>query len=130
LAQKTQSPPRLGFFKITVADAEKSQRFYEEAFGMVLEDKVVEPTFSEHMLKTPDKAFTLVLLQRNSDEPISNGNGYGPIGFFIDDLESAAKVAVAAGAKVVRGPETFGTISFAFLASPDGHIIELIDRPV
>ena len=35
------SQPNLGFFKITVADAVISQRFYEEAFGMVASDPIV-----------------------------------------------------------------------------------------
>ena len=64
----TTAASRLGFFKITVADAAASQRFYEEAFGMVANEPIVAPGFREHVLKTPDAACGLILFEKDGLE--------------------------------------------------------------
>lgn len=117
---------RLGFFKITVADAIATQRFYEEAFGMIASEPIIGPGFREHVLKTPDEACGFVLYQKDG-LTITRGNSYGPIGFYVPDLKAALARAEAAGAKRQGEPQHFGEAYFVFLASPDGHIIELIE---
>lgn len=122
----TAAVSRLGFFKITVADAEATQRFYEQAFGMTAGEPIIGPGFREHVLKTPDEACAMVLFQKDGLE-ITRGNAYGPIGFYVPDLHAALARAEAAGAVRQGDPQRFGEAHFVFLASPDGHIIELIE---
>ena len=123
------SQPNLGFFKITVADAVMSQRFYEEAFGMVASDPIVAQGFREHVLKSPGHDFSLILYQKDGLE-VTRGNSYGPIGFYVADLDAALARAEAVGAKAAGAPQKFGAVTYVYLDTPDGHVIELIDRPV
>ncbi len=120
--------PQLGFFKITVADATKAQRFYEQAFGMVASEPILGNGFREHVLKSPGNDFSLILFEKDGLE-ITRGNSYGPIGFNIADMDTALARAEAAGAKANGPPLTFGDVSYVFIESPDGHVIELIKRP-
>jgi catechol 2,3-dioxygenase-like lactoylglutathione lyase family enzyme len=122
----TTAASRLGFFKITVADAVASQRFYEDAFGTIASEPILGPGFREHVLKTPDEACGFVLYQKDG-LTITRGNSYGPIGFYVPDLEAALARAEAAGAVRQGDPQRFGEAYFVFLASPDGHIIELVE---
>jgi catechol 2,3-dioxygenase-like lactoylglutathione lyase family enzyme len=122
----TSAASRLGFFKITVADATATQHFYEQAFGMVANEPIVAPGFREHVLKTPDAACGLILYQKDGLE-ITRGNSYGPIGFYVPEMEAALARAEAAGAKRQGEPQRFGTVCYVFLETPDGHIIELIE---
>jgi catechol 2,3-dioxygenase-like lactoylglutathione lyase family enzyme len=117
---------RLGFFKITVADAAATQRFYEAAFGMVASEPVIAPGFREHVLKTPDETCGLVLYQKDGLK-ITRGNSYGPIGFYVPELEAALARAEAAGARRQGEIQRFGEFNFVFLETPDGHIVELIE---
>lgn len=122
----TTAASRLGFFKITVDDAIASQRFYEEAFGMVAGEPIVAPGFREHVLKTPDEACGMILYQKDGLE-ITRGNSYGPIGFYVPDITAAVARAEAAGAKPQGEPQRFGEVCYVFLETPDGHIVELIE---
>lgn len=122
----TTAASRLGFFKITVDDAVATQRFYEEAFGMVASEPIVAPGFREHVLKTPDEACGLILYQKDG-LTITRGNSYGPIGFYVPEMNAALARAEAAGAKRQGGPQRFGEVCYVFLEAPDGHIIELIE---
>lgn len=125
----SSTAPQLGFFKITVADAAKTQQFYEQAFGMVASEPVLGNGFREHVLKTPGSDFSLVLYEKDGLE-ITRGNSYGPIGFNVADMDAALARAEAAGAKAKGPAMTFGGVSYIFIETPDGHIIELIQRLV
>lgn len=125
----TNPAVRLGFFKITVPDAIVAQRFYEEAFGMVASEPIVAPGFREHILKSPGNDFSLILYQKDGLE-ITRGNSYGPIGFYVSDMGAALARAMNAGAKAQGEVQSFGEVSYVFLETPDGHLIEIIDRPV
>ena len=120
--------PKLGFFKITVADAAKAQHFYEQAFGMVASEPIVAEGFREHVLKSPGNDFSLILFEKDGLD-ITRGHSYGPIRFNIADMDTALARAEAAGAKANGPPMTFGDVSYVFIESPDGHVIELIKRP-
>jgi catechol 2,3-dioxygenase-like lactoylglutathione lyase family enzyme len=125
-----QPPPgpasRLGFFKITVADAEATQRFFEAALGMIGEEPIIAPGFREHVLKTPDGACSLVLYQKDG-LGITRGNSYGPISFYVPDIEAALARVVALGGKPSGPTQRFGDVTYVFFETPDGHVVELIE---
>lgn len=129
----TADTPQIGFFKLTVSDLDKSRAFYEAAFGMTAGSPIVQRDLSEQVMKSPENSFAVTLLQYADGRAIETADGSvgAPpfyVGFYVRDMPASIARAEAAGAKLLRGPDYFGQVSFAFLKSPDGHVIELIDR--
>lgn len=124
----TAAEAQLGSFKITVTDASATQRYYEQAFGMMADDPIVGPGFREIVMKSPGSDFAFVLYEKDGLE-ITRGNSYGPICFYVTDINAALSRAVTAGGKALGKPQQFGAFAFVFLETPDGHVVELIDRP-
>lgn len=58
------------------------------------------------------------------------GNAYGHIAIEVDNVYEACAAAKAKGAKIVRdaGPMNAGSTIIAFVADPDGYLIEMIGR--
>jgi glyoxylase I family protein len=57
--------------------------------------------------------------------------GYGHIAFDVGDLDAAYDRAVGRGARPVRppGPSPEPGVRMAFVADPEGNLIELLHRP-
>jgi catechol 2,3-dioxygenase-like lactoylglutathione lyase family enzyme len=127
-AQPTQDTPQIGFFKLTVRDLEAARDFYCTAFGMTAGEPIVQRDLTELVLKSPGNPFALTLLHYADGRESPIGSGYGPVGFYVVGIDQAIARAEAAGAKLLRGPLNFGTVSYAFLESPERHVIELIER--
>ena len=124
----TTTDAQLGSFKITVADASATQRYYEQAFGMEAGDPIVGPGFREIVMKSPGGDFAFVLYEKDGLE-IVRGNSYGPICFYVADIDAALARAEVAGGKSTGPVQSFGPVKYVFLESPDGPVIELIKRP-
>lgn len=122
------SAPRLNFFKITVADAEEAAGFYIDALGMTRRDVIDTPGFREIMLTCGDAPFTLVLFEWKDGRAIEHGNGYGPLGFLTRDLDATLATLVEKGAKPKGAVTDFGSMRIAFVTTPHGHEIELMQR--
>jgi lactoylglutathione lyase len=118
----------LGFFKLIVPDVEVSECFYAGAFGMARRWQVDGHTFREIMLASPDNDFTLVLFQWRDGRVLEQGNAHGPVGFRTPDLDPLLQSALAHGATLKHGPIEGSGVRAAFLFSPDGHEIELLQR--
>jgi len=58
------------------------------------------------------------------------GNAYGHIAIEVDDVYAACTAIKAKDGRIVRdaGPMNAGTTIIAFVADPDGYMIELIGR--
>jgi lactoylglutathione lyase len=117
------------FFKLTVPDADKAEAFYADVFGMARQNVVDTKGFKEIMLASPKGKFTLVLFQWKDGREIQIGNGYGPLGFITPDLEKSIAAAEDAGAVKKGDIVSFGGAKIMFMTSPDGHELELIERP-
>lgn len=128
MTQPTEDTPQIGFFKLTVRDLEAARDFYIEAFGMTAGEPIVQRDLTEIVLKSPGNPFALTLLSYADKRDSTTGNGYGPVGFYVVGMDKAIARAEAAGAKLLRGPLNFGPVSYAFLESPERHVIELIQR--
>ena len=122
------SAPRLNSFKITVADAEEAAGFYTEALGMTRRDMIDTPAFREIMLTCGDAPFNLVLYQWKDWRTIEHGTSYGPLGFLTRDLEATLATLVEKGATPKGAMTEFGSMRLAFVTTPHGHEIELMQR--
>jgi lactoylglutathione lyase len=58
------------------------------------------------------------------------GNAYGHIAIEVDDVYAACTAIKAKGGRIIRdaGPMNAGTTIIAFVADPDGYMVELIGR--
>lgn len=116
------------FVKLVVADIEAATQFFIAGFGMEHADTVDTPHFREHMLRGRKGSATIVLFHWKDQRPIEIGNGWGPLGMITHDLERDLARAVAAGAQQKGTTVQFGPARIAFLLTPDGHEIELLQH--
>lgn len=117
---------RLGFFKLHVADLDRSTRFYMDAFGLEQRARYDFPELSEVVLGMPGDRFSLVLLRHADGRAYDIGDGHGPVGFATRDIEGAVARLVEHGADVVRPVFDIPGARIAFLNDPEGHVLELI----
>lgn len=114
------------FVKLNVADIDAMTRFFVEGFGLTHADTVDTPQFREHMMAGKKGSLTVVLFHRKTDEPIAIGNGWGPLGMITRDLDADVARAVDAGATQKGETVQFGPARIAFVLTPEGHEIELM----
>lgn len=126
---ETKAPSvTLGFIKVIVQDLETALTFYERAFGLVATQTVDTPEMTEKMLRKPGvETGPMVILYRHKDgRKIEVGNGWGPVGFYVRDVDAAFAHAVSQGAAPHREPWDSGNLRVAFVLDPEGHEIELV----
>ena len=128
--QPAAAPERLNlsFVKFNVADQPAMVAFYEKAFGMTLQKTVDNPGITEIILTDP-KGLDLALVHYKDGRKITLGNANGPIGFYLQDVDSVYKSAMAAGATSVSAPGGTGGLRVAIVSDPEGHEIELLHLP-
>ena len=122
----TSEPALFTFVKLTVADIDAATRFFQEGFGLKHADTVDTPTFREHMMTGPKGAMTIVLFHWKDGRAIDTGNGYGPVGMVSRDLDADLARALTAGAKQKGETVQFGPARIAFVRTPEGHEIEIM----
>lgn len=122
----TTEPALFTFVKLTVADIDAATAFFEEGFGLTHADTVDTPGFREHMMTGAKGSTTIVLFHWKDGREIDTGNGYGPVGMISRDLDAALARAVSAGAKQKGETVTFGPARIAFVQTPEGHEIEIM----
>ncbi len=118
----------LSFVKFNVADQPAMVAFYEKAFGMTLQKTVDNPGITEIILTDP-KGLDLALVHYKDGRKITLGNANGPIGFYLQDVDSVYKSAMAAGGTSRSAPGGSGGLRVAIVADPEGHEIELLHLP-
>jgi len=124
----TETPPAalFSFVKLVVTDIDAATQFFITGFGMVHADTVDTPQFREHMLTGRKGSATVVLFHWKDQRQVEIGNGWGPLGMITHDLDRDVARAVAAGARQKGTTVQFGPARIAFLLTPDGHEIELL----
>ena len=120
------TPALFTFVKLTVADIDAATRFFIEGFGMKHADTVDTPLFREHMMAGAKGSTTIVLFHWKDGRTIETGNGYGPVGMLTRDLDADLERALAAGATQKGETVNFGPARIAFVRTPEGHEIELM----
>lgn len=122
---------RLSFFKLNVPDMDAALAFWREAFGFEVVNTFDEPEFLEHIMALPgqEAGSNLILVSYKDGRDALPGPGHGPVGFQVDDIDAAHRLALAAGAEPVTGVFAVDGIGIALLRSPQGHEIELVQLP-
>jgi catechol 2,3-dioxygenase-like lactoylglutathione lyase family enzyme len=127
-AQQAAPSATFGFVKLIVDDLDAMVEFYDRALGLVAVQTVDLPDLTEKILrKRGTDAGPAVILYRHKDgRELTLGNAWGPVGFYVRDVEAAYAHAVAQGAAPHRPPYDAGAMQVAFVLDPEGHEIELV----
>ena len=119
---------------LRVGDLARSVAFYTEVLGMTLKRTTDRPEQKYTLAFVgfagdPDGA-DLELTYNYGGDRYDPGTGYGHIAVAVPDAAAACAAVRARGGKVTReaGPVKGGTTVIAFVADPDGYLIELIER--
>jgi glyoxylase I family protein len=135
---------RLDHAGLAVADLGAAASWYCDVLGLVpeLTLEVGALDLSIEMLIHPAHGYRLELLYRPGSgagadgKPATPGEaalreGYGHVAFDVTDLDGAYDRAVARGARPVMppGPAPEPGVRMAFVADPEGNLIELLHRP-
>jgi catechol 2,3-dioxygenase-like lactoylglutathione lyase family enzyme len=127
---------------VSVADLERSERFYRDVLGFdVVEDRFA---FDEHELKgvvlTNSQGARVELFERQGS--VATGphhqiestrrQGWFQFALAVPDLAQTFDAVVAAGAEPSLYPTTApdGVSLVAFVRDPDGNLVEFLQRPV
>lgn len=115
---------------IRVLDLDKSEQFYQKAFGFEVSRRMDFPEykFTLSYLRSPGGTFELELtLNYDQKEPYELGTGYSHLALGVKDLETSNQHHEEMGFK----PQPLnglpgGEAKFYFLADPDGYMVEVV----
>ena len=114
----------LCFFRIMVEDLALMPRFYEQAFGFVIQNTDKHAQFEEHTMKTPAGREAILALTKLFDETRSIGSAH-VIGILSTDVAAAAANVIACGG-IIESELTFPGGMVAMAKDPEGHSIEIL----
>mgnify|MGYP000179837830 CR=1 FL=1 len=133
--------PRIDHVGLNVADLPAAVRWYREAFGFEvdLEGRVDAIELDFVMLRDADGG-RLELLHRPGSAPglraadpaeAALSEGFGHVAFDVGGLDGVFARVVAMGAREVMAPRPSPEpgIRMAFVADPEGNLVELLERP-
>lgn len=117
--------------KLRVADLDRAIAFYATSFGYALRKRKAGPHGSEiAFLSLPGDTFELQLAHYPEQGRFEVPPFLMHLAFRVTDLEALLANALAAGAHLVSGPYVLESGSrVAFVQDPDGHELELIQKP-
>lgn len=125
---------------LSVADLDASREFYTQAFGFSAEFEFeLAPHPIRGLMMRHESGARLELFERrDSRQGIQGANpiealatrGYGHFALCADDIDPMFAGALEAGATAVREPSPSPEpgVRFAFLADPEGNLVELVER--
>ena len=116
------------FVKLVVRDLDGMVGFYERALGLTVAQTIDLPDLTEKILRKPgqDTGAMVILYHHKDGREITLGNGWGPVGFYVRDVETAYAHAISEGATPHREPFDAGAMRVAFVLDPEGHEIEML----
>lgn len=133
---------------IRVTDIARSVRFYAEVFGAepVTSPFPIEGELAELMFEGPAGVSVLLCHLRfatgmvelfefqspreEAAPPHPSRGGILHLGFVVEDVDAVARLAVAAGGRLVFPVTEWGENRLTYLADPDGNVIEIADAPL
>ena len=113
----------LTHINLLVSDVHRAKAFYKSVFGL---EEMYWDGPGLVFMRPPGTRDTITLQQ--SEQAASGAGHIDHFGFRLADkadLERAIEEVVAAGGSVVERGEHAPGVHFAYVADPDGHLIEL-----
>ncbi|WP_040167877.1 VOC family protein [Microbacterium gorillae] len=127
---------------LSVADLDAQRDWYAAALGLVPTEPGGIPALGLQVvfLVDPDGTWALELLHRPGSQPGLQAasapeavltQGFGHICLRVADVEELFGRLTAAGATPIMppGPSPVSGVRMAFVADPEGNLIEMLDRP-
>jgi catechol 2,3-dioxygenase-like lactoylglutathione lyase family enzyme len=125
---------------LNVGSLSSMRDWYVAALGLEVEFEFVldASDFSGAMLRSPT-GYRIELLHRLGSRPgiaverpmdAALTRGFGHLALTVDDLEATYDALLAAGAtpRMPPGPSPEPGVRIAFVADPEGNLVELLDR--
>ena len=125
---------RLAQFCINVTDLDKSEKFYVDALGLVVENRFDFPELKESLLvgDTGNAETTRLQLAHKLDRegPIVHGDALMKFYHYSDDIKGVYEKAMTAGAENIMEPTYLEqwNVTAAQIKDPDGYTIQLMER--
>ena len=144
MADRNAPVARLDHAGLAVADLAAAAAWFRDVFGLVSELtlRVDAIDLDIEMLIHPEHGYRLELLHRPGTADREQGKpanpaeaalraGYGHVAFDVTDLDAAYQRATGKGARPVMPPcqSPEPGVRMAFVADPEGNLIELLHRP-
>jgi catechol 2,3-dioxygenase-like lactoylglutathione lyase family enzyme len=110
---------------LAVRDLARSLAFYTTVFGMKAMERDEQGMV---FLRTPGAADTFTLRLAAPGEVVGSAGGLDHFGFRLKDprrLDDAIREVVEAGGMLIERGEHAPGVSYAYVADPDGYVIEL-----
>lgn len=134
------SSARLDHVGISVADMGRAASWYCRVFGLTVENEFSVPgTDLSGVMLLHGSGYRIELLHRPSSGPgiepenpvaAAGTRGYGHMCMCVEDVDGEYDRLIAAGASARKPPAPSPRPGgrFAFVADPEGNLIELLDR--
>lgn len=118
---------------IRVLDEARSVKFYEQAFGLKVAERLDFDSFTLVYLSNDQSSFELELtINKDRSDPYDLGDGYGHLAFSVSDVDAEHDRLSQAGLNprklVDFAPAGTVIARFFFIADPDGYQIEVLQR--
>ena len=109
---------------LIVRDMKRSLRFYRTVFGMQVSFKAGNKMV---FLNTPGSKDMITLHQEAGSSVAGTSGGISHFGFQLvkTDLDAAIKDVKKAGGRLIERGEHAPGVPYAYVADPDGYVIEL-----
>lgn len=118
---------------IRVLDEARSVKFYEQAFGLKISERLDFDSFTLVYISNDQSSFELELtVNKGRTDPYDLGDGYGHLAFSVSDVDAEHDRLSQAGLNprklVDFAPAGTVIARFFFIADPDGYQIEVLQR--
>jgi lactoylglutathione lyase len=130
---------RLDHVGLSVGDLDAASEFYSRAFGFARQlEFELAPHPVRGLMMRHESGMRLELFERQGSTPGVQGvmpiealatRGYGHFAFAAPDIDAVFAGALEAGASAVLEPAASPEpgVRFAFLADPEGNLVELVE---
>ena len=123
----------LGAAGIAVTNLEASTAFYTSILGMTELQTIELPTMKEIILGFEGtRSAAVILMQYTDGTPVNRDNKPGKLVFYVDETAATLDAMRDAGFAVeseATAYESMGGAIIGFARDPDGHLLELIQKP-
>ena len=118
---------------IVVVDLELAAGFYERALGMTSLQTITLPTMKEIVLGFEGtRSATVILMKYTDGTQHENNKRDGKLVFYVNNASRTLEAIRDAGCRVEREAkviDSMGGAIIGFARDPDGHQLELIQKP-